>query len=306
MISKKRLFWIFLFIVAVSVFAGVYWFVNNQKKIDLKNEIPPKEIVFWNSPSSSVSSIPLLGFINPDGNSYEGREVGWIASPVTWSEGGKYLNLRLLPSQPYSGGTPFMVSMEGHVYYCSVLEQDMHYLHFRSFDDLHILLVKYYEDPNRVVLFDMNACNENETLYTARPGETLEEVVLSSQKYLAVEKSKFSMGKSEHLGVLISGPNGEEINFIPNAWFPVWSKDGEWLAYDQAVDARPMPLYISNKDGSGQKNLGVKTSGTPAWSPDGEWLVYERDEKIYKVNVRTGEEIKLFDHGISPDWRKIP
>jgi Tol biopolymer transport system component len=94
---------------------------------------------------------------------------------------------------------------------------------------------------------------------------------------------------------------------MPHATLPAWSKDGEWLAYNfMDGSSGSLPLYVSKKDGSGQKSLGVKSNDTPAWSPDGEWLVYERDTNIYKFNLQTGQEIKIFEGGASPDWRKVP
>jgi hypothetical protein len=53
-----------------------------------------------------------------------------------------------------------------------------------------------------------------------------------------------------------------------------------------------------------------------SWSPDGQWLVYHvynehlagsifpgEPSSIFKVNVITGEEIKIIDGEISPSWR---
>jgi Tol biopolymer transport system component len=55
----------------------------------------------------------------------------------------------------------------------------------------------------------------------------------------------------------------------------------------------------------------------PIWSPDGNWLVYHKceledpereclyleDYVIYKVNVHTGEEVKIIEGGLNPYWR---
>jgi Tol biopolymer transport system component len=52
----------------------------------------------------------------------------------------------------------------------------------------------------------------------------------------------------------------------------------------------------------------------PSWSPDGKWLVYHRcskpecalidDYDIYKVEIATGIEYKIIEHGVFPDWKK--
>jgi hypothetical protein len=301
--NSKKALWICLFVIAIAIVTGIVWLIQPQK-IQIEGGIPQKEIVFrkWPFSPSPVS------FINADGSGYEEREINHIADPVTWSEGGKYLNLRLQSQNIPGSGYAFMVSMDGQVHHCSQVERDQSSLHFRSRDDLQVLLVKYSEDPERVVWFDMAACREGATVYIASPENLLREVVLSSQKYLAVETlTKFPGVFPDASGVLILGPIGEEISMIPHATLPAWSKDGEWLAYNLMEGSSvPLPLYVSKKDGSGQKSLGVKNNDTPAWSPDGEWLVYERDKNIYKFNLQTGQEIKIFEGGLSPDWRKIP
>jgi hypothetical protein len=300
--SKKRL-WIGLFGIVVVIVAGIIWLIQPQK-VQIEGGIPQKEIVFRKWPFSPS----LVSFINADGSGYEERAINRIVPPVTWSEGGKYLNLRLTSQNIPISGYAFMVSMDGQVHYCSQVERDQSGLHFRSRDDLQVLLVRGHGNPERVVWFDMTACREGATVYIVPPENHLREVVLSSLEYLAVEVvTKFPGVFPDASGVLILGPIGEEISMIPHATLPAWSKDGEWLAYNLMEGSSvPLPLYVSKKDGSGQKSLGVKNNDTPAWSPDGEWLVYERDKNIYKFNLQTGQEIKIFEGGLSPDWRKIP
>ncbi len=114
---------------------------------------------------------------------------------------------------------------------------------------------------------------------------------------------------------------------------PTWSLDSQWLAYTGADgiyvvrlagDGKPqrvvehhslftkvkMPLY----DGNQLEILPPAVS----WSPDGHWLVYhlhradapdrfnnlyQSDYDIYKVNIDTGEEVRIVEHGINPYWR---
>jgi hypothetical protein len=298
MTIKKGWLWLFFFAV---VAAGVYLLVIKPKIIYVGGSIPQREIVFRSSNPSWN-----LGFINPDGSGYEQRRVERLSNLVTWSEDGKYLNLGLFPTEHfYFGGYPFLLSTEGRIYYCPVLEdQGLRLFHFRSFDNSHVVLSKYREEPNRVILFDMVTCKEKETLYTTRPGERPEEVVLSNQRYFAIGINIYSAEESFRSGISIVAPNGEEIRHLPDTRFPAWSKDGEWLAYSMGMDSGT--LSISKKDGNGQKDLGVQIDNTPAWSPDGEWIVYSNNWVIYKINVNTGEKVKLFDGGTSPDWRKIP
>ncbi len=107
--------------------------------------------------------------------------------------------------------------------------------------------------------------------------------------------------------------------------FPVWSRDGQWLAYTGAdgiyivrnnTDAQPSRLVPLE---SPEPSVGhpVYQNYPPdhyypsivSWSPDGKWLVYhmylgsDGAYAIVKTNVETGETVKLLDNGISPSWR---
>ncbi|MBN2118129.1 MAG: PD40 domain-containing protein [Anaerolineales bacterium] len=117
--------------------------------------------------------------------------------------------------------------------------------------------------------------------------------------------------------------------------FPVWSRDGRWLAYT-GVDG----IYIvQNNPNAPPSRLVPLESPEPSlsvpppvyqeyryteyyppiasWSPDGQWLVYHAYSRdlvapdagawaghysIFKVNVNTGEATKLIDGGFSPFW----
>jgi Tol biopolymer transport system component len=103
---------------------------------------------------------------------------------------------------------------------------------------------------------------------------------------------------------------------------PSWSPDGSTIAYIQANG-----IYLMNADGTAQRQLinrglgdprpGVQIVSTlisiPRWSSDGQWIVYHRCDTsatclvnkntIYKVNVETGQEIKIVDGGGYPCWK---
>lgn len=122
--------------------------------------------------------------------------------------------------------------------------------------------------------------------------------------------------------------------FIGEGDFPVWSPDGQWLAYT-GVDG----IYIVQNSPNTQPRrlVTLESPNSPinspvysdapsieyyppvaSWSPDGQWLVYHlysrtplspeagewyKHYSIFKVNVKTGETIKLLDGGLSPFWR---
>jgi hypothetical protein len=117
--------------------------------------------------------------------------------------------------------------------------------------------------------------------------------------------------------------NGNEV-IIGEGDFPSWSRDSQWLAYT-GYDG----IYIAQTNGTNVHRVftsdhvgltsraSVGPSGTfpppwPSWSPDGKWLVFhmcdgapycQTEIGIYKVNVETGEIVKILDHGIFPSWR---
>lgn len=112
--------------------------------------------------------------------------------------------------------------------------------------------------------------------------------------------------------------------------YPVWSRDGRWLAYtgpdgiyifnvEEDMQPRRVIFYPNLFDKIYPTYFGVSSWGIPpevSWSPDGKWMVYHKwlgirhDDTadpstyaIYKLNIETGEEIKIIDGGMYPYWR---
>jgi hypothetical protein len=111
--------------------------------------------------------------------------------------------------------------------------------------------------------------------------------------------------------------------------YPAWSRDSQWIAYTgedgiyivrviKGTKPRRLILYL-NPSGTAHLAYRVVDDIWPpevAWSPDGKWLVYHKlaiadyvhaiapsDYAIYKLNIETGEEIKIIDGGMYPYWR---
>jgi hypothetical protein len=120
---------------------------------------------------------------------------------------------------------------------------------------------------------------------------------------------------------------GEQVD-LGEGIAPAWSPDGQMLAF-LGLDG----VYVAQYDGNSIRRVSpyrspdsgdrpvfvVDWPPLPSWSPDGHWLVYHKcilppapttdcgssidDYAIFKVNVDTGEEIKILDGGLNPYWR---
>ncbi len=122
---------------------------------------------------------------------------------------------------------------------------------------------------------------------------------------------------------------GEE-RVIGEGHYPVWSRDGQWLAYIGAdgiyivrnspnVEPRRLvPLEVLHPELRRRAYTADEGSlyypPVVSWSPDGKWLVYHeydvdsnarfpKQYSIFKVNVETGETTRLVDGGLFPHWR---
>jgi len=98
---------------------------------------------------------------------------------------------------------------------------------------------------------------------------------------------------------LLSG--GERLWVDPNGDVaPVWSPDGEWVAYVREAEGRQR-LFRARPDGAGEEALtaGDATERYPAWSPDSSRLVFARRTEggwdLFTVEPATGREAQLTD-----------
>lgn len=111
---------------------------------------------------------------------------------------------------------------------------------------------------------------------------------------------------------------------VEDGRFPAWSRDSQWLAYTGvdgiyvigiAPNAKPRRVVTLE---SREKYFRLYNDGqyppVVSWSPDGKWLVYHAENEhpkgetidyyysIFKVNLETGEVIKLLESGMFPYW----
>jgi hypothetical protein len=117
---------------------------------------------------------------------------------------------------------------------------------------------------------------------------------------------------------IIDVDTGKIDKVLEGGYNPSLSPDEKRIAYMGSEG-----IYIANADGTGKKllvpisisyELYKGLDPHPFWSPDGTTLIYHKchntvckdvtDFSIYKVNVNTGDEVKIVDGGLYPVWIK--
>lgn len=99
--------------------------------------------------------------------------------------------------------------------------------------------------------------------------------------------------------------NGKVTQITKNNFsdrFPMFSPDGEWLAFHSDRDGN-IELYVMKVDGSEVKRVTVNPAmdATASWSPDGKWLSFYSDQtgigEAFIQNIDTGERIQITNGG---------
>ncbi len=204
--------------------------------------------------------------------------------------------------------------------------------------DAHIL-IDAVSPPGVMLVYDLANCKDseqainlvyNEDNYVAVYNEdnlglpAYQGALSPDGKELAISTI---FNESELFSIVVFDLATKEYRFIDSGSNPSFSPDGEWVAYT-GVDG----IYIARNDGTDNRRIvyyenpefvggdwisGMDWPTKPAWSPDGNWIVYHKcvinepqsdcmnleDFVIFKVNVHTGEEVKIIEGGLNPYWR---
>ncbi|MBN2118128.1 MAG: PD40 domain-containing protein [Anaerolineales bacterium] len=130
--------------------------------------------------------------------------------------------------------------------------------------------------------------------------------------------------------VVVRDMESGETQVVGEGNYPAWSRDSQWLAYtgpdgiyafnvETDIQPRRVIFYPNLFDEQYPTYFGAAPWRIPpevSWSPDGKWLVYHKwvgtdyntgidpsSNTIYKLDIETGEETEIIDHGMYPSWR---
>lgn len=168
--------------------------------------LPEQEIVFL--PEETYDT---LGFIYPDGSGYLTRTVDisegfWkdlakMSSPnitfwITWSPDGHYLASHY-GRYDRGSGIPMLISTYGDFMLCPDDDSSPYSQgHSWVVSGTTIITVDKWpsQEPDRVLLVEMESCTELSILYIAQPDEDISEATLSAQGWLAIARGVTDRG----------------------------------------------------------------------------------------------------------------
>ena len=110
-------------------------------------------------------------------------------------------------------------------------------------------------------------------------------------------------GHHRILVVDVASGEGRLIGPADGAANPLWSPDGEWLAFTHEHAGGPNTLAVMKRDGSDVReistNVDARVAGPDNWSSDGTWIYFDagRDDPpgndIYRANVGSAQAEQL-------------
>ena len=168
-------------------------------------------------------------------------------------------------------------------------------------------------------VFALGACGDAETAELAElpPGATPVTVSEGTSMSVAVSPDGERLAIDLQGTIWVLPAEGGEARAVTDAFNdarqPVWSPDGEWIAYQGYRDG-DYDIWLVEEDGGSQRKL---TSGRfddrePAWSHDGTRVAFASDREgqsgnydIWMMNEDGSNLVNLTDHpaqDTSPAW----
>lgn len=288
--------------VAWNLFESTRWPVYVPER-----PIPDRDIVFVQEPGGDT-----LGFINADGSGLEyvrfrcedGESVRF--QEVTWSSDGQAF-FWVLGHWPYY---PFMYRLEeGRLKPYLLGGQRVRGANFPPVPVSEHQVVA--EGIGEIFLIDLWEIDKPPTtLVSTRIEKELFNIGFHPLcgdllVFRAYEYYNGSDVRNKRM-VFYNLANGSQITIAEWAT-PSCSPDGRWIGYSTEEG-----LYLIRPDGSGKRKMETLPTSLISWSPDGKWMVYSmypsygnfKSYGIFKMNVDTGERVKLVDGGYYPYWRQ--
>lgn len=317
---KKIYLFLSIFTLFTSVFCGTFVL---EKETRAPEVFPETDIVF--------SSSDGVGFVNADGTNVTSLPfVARVSSgkvkgawrPVITED---YRTIIMKVTDPFTSvDSPRALVMwrEGTlpIYCASWPDQQVPLL---AADQKHLFI----QTEIGIAMYPLDSCGASDAPVATYKG--IQGVISPNLYFVVYARQGDDLYRNRFL-VLRNIESGEETE-IGEGDFPAWSRDGQQIAY-----TGPDGIYIVSIEQPGVPKrilkylnpfdellptysvLGdyYKIPIEPSWSPDGFWLVYHKwqgedpytgispvHNTIYKLNIETGEEIKIIDGGMYPFWR---
>jgi Tol biopolymer transport system component len=185
----------------------------------------------------------------------------------------------------------------------------------------------WLEDGKRVSFWASSGSQSLLVIADGVTGEELERIELPEYRNLFVWNPRnglvaYARQNFDRYEVVISGSASTADSPLESGgeeYAPVWSNDGEWLAFqsDAGRSAGENEIWIVRIDGTQLRQVTGSPGGTwsraPTWSPDGRWIAYVSNQagsigadfgELFAVEVSTGRVVQLTSSGGSVyDWR---
>lgn len=152
-------------------------------------------------------------------------------------------------------------------------------------------------------------------------GSQLQDITFGGWSALSPDSSSVVLIKSDGTGLYLADMHTGEERFLPgtgpNDYRPVWSRDGNWIAFERGGESA---IYRIHPDGTGlSRVLKLTGIGGPSdWMPDNRRIVYQElgpeGVTIRAVDAETGGVQDLIQTGlrknvsfpkVSPDGRWV-